>query len=171
MNRMHIHISVKQLTDSIKFYSTLFNTAPTFEREDYAKWVLDDPSINFAISNRGQQVGLNHLGIQVDSNEALDEIAQRLQVAEIDGSPQEGVSCCYANSNKYWALDPEGIAWESFHTLSESSSLACGTNSDASDTTAACCIPLHQDHSQQQSSADKASCCLPIDNLSSNCCN
>jgi len=170
MNRLHIHITVETLADSISFYSALFDAPPTIEREDYAKWTLDEPSVNFAISNRGQTIGLNHLGIQVDSTEALDAIAHRLQAAEIDASPQKGVSCCYANSDKYWSLDPQGIAWESFRTLSESSSFACGTNSDESDNESACCIPLHQDQSTHEQLAHESSCCIPNDLLSSNCC-
>ena len=117
MKRMHIHIAVNELSESIGFYSTIFGTSPSVEREDYAKWDLNDPAVNFAISKRGHASGINHLGIQVDSENELAEIAQRLDEAEITSSKQEGASCCYAHSNKHWALDPQGIAWESFHSL------------------------------------------------------
>ncbi|MBL4762152.1 MAG: VOC family protein [Gammaproteobacteria bacterium] len=141
MKRMHIHIAVNELSESIGFYSTLFGSAPTIKRDDYAKWSLTDPKVNFAISKReGGSSGMNHLGIQVDSESELQEIAQRLENAEINYSKQEGTTCCYARSNKHWAVDPQGIAWESFHTLSDT--VVFDENADTrSEASSSCGIP------------------------------
>ncbi len=116
MKRLHVHVSVGNLADSIQFYSTLFGAAPSIRRADYAKWMLTDPAVNFAISNRGHQVGLDHLGIQVESREELAEIAGRLKAAQQAPLEQESVACCYAVSDKAWTSDPQGLAWESFYT-------------------------------------------------------
>ena len=166
MKRMHIHIAVNELSDSINFYSTLFGEPPTVEREDYAKWALDDPLVNFAISSRGHASGINHLGIQVDSDSELNEIAQRLDEAELTSSKQEGSSCCYSNSNKHWALDPQGIAWESFHTLGEIPVFGEDTRADSEDESSACCIPLNMN----QPGDESAACCVPNDKDASGCC-
>ena len=166
MKRMHIHIAVNELSDSINFYSTLFGEPPSVEREDYAKWKLDDPVVNFAISSRGHASGINHLGIQVDSESELEEIAQRLDEAELTSSKQEGSSCCYSNSNKHWALDPQGIAWESFHTLGEIPVFGEDTRADSEDESSACCIPLNMN----QPGDESAACCVPNDKDTSGCC-
>jgi len=141
MKRLHIHISVNELRESINFYSGIFSSPPTLEHEDYAKWDLVEPAVNFAISNRGHSSGINHLGIQVDSEEELEEIVKRLDDAKITSSKQESSSCCYAHSNKYWALDPQGIAWESFHTLGNIPIFGNETKTGADDEQSACCIP------------------------------
>jgi glyoxalase/bleomycin resistance protein/dioxygenase superfamily protein len=117
MKRFHVHVAVKDLQESIKFYSSLFHAEPAVVKDDYAKWMLDDPRINFAISTRGETHGLNHLGIQVDSDEELEEMRGRLVRAETPMVEQREASCCYAKSNKQWTVDPQGIAWETFHTL------------------------------------------------------
>nr|WP_244887995.1 ArsI/CadI family heavy metal resistance metalloenzyme [Nitrosomonas nitrosa] len=117
MKRFHIHIAVDNLQDNIRFYSALFGIEPSVSKEDYAKWMLDDPYINFAISARGDKPGLDHVGIQVDSEEVLDEMNQRLTQADLPAAEQQNAQCCYAASNKYWTVDPQGIAWEAFHTL------------------------------------------------------
>jgi len=166
MKRMHIHIAVNELSESISFYSTLFGESPTVEREDYAKWQLSDPVINFAISNRGHASGINHLGIQVDSESELEEISKRLDEAEITASKQEGSSCCYSHSNKHWAMDPQGIAWESFHTLGEIPVFGEDTRSDSEDKSSACCIPLNMN----QPGDESAACCVPNDKDASRCC-
>lgn len=116
MKRLHIHVSVRDLTDSIEFYTTLFGTQPTVEKHDYAKWMLDDPRVNFAISERGRSVGLDHLGIQVDSRDELVEVSRRLASAERPLVEQTDAACCYARSDKAWISDPQGIAWETFHS-------------------------------------------------------
>lgn len=117
MKRLHLHVAVDDLAASIRFYSTLFAAAPTVIKDDYAKWMLDDPRVNFAISARGAAVGLNHLGIQVESADELAEMHARLQKLEDEVVEEMGTACCYAKSDKYWATDPTGIAWETYHTL------------------------------------------------------
>lgn len=117
MKRFHIHIAVDNLENNIRFYSALFGSEPSVSKPDYAKWMLDDPFINFALSERGSKPGLDHVGIQVDSDEALAEVNQRLTQAGLPAAEQQNAQCCYAASNKYWTVDPQGIAWEAFHTL------------------------------------------------------
>lgn len=166
MKRLHIHISVNELSESKKFYSTIFNAAPSVEREDYAKWDLDEPAVNFAISNHGHPRGLNHLGIQVDSEDELAQIAERLDKAEITASKQEGASCCYSRSNKHWALDPQGIAWESFHTLGDIPIFGEDTKTGLEDESSACCIPLHI----RESDGEDAATCIPNEADTTGCC-
>jgi catechol 2,3-dioxygenase-like lactoylglutathione lyase family enzyme len=117
MKRLHVHVAVHDLKQSIRFYSALFAVQPLVTKDDYAKWMLDDPRVNFAISTRGRKAGLDHLGIQAECREELEEIGSRLAQADVATLEQKGASCCYAKSDKYWTLDPQGIAWESFHTL------------------------------------------------------
>ena len=117
MKRLHVHVAVHDLEKSIRFYSALFAAQPAVKKDDYAKWMLDDPRVNFAISTRGKKAGLDHLGIQAENVAELEEIGSRLAQADVSLLPQKGASCCYAKSDKYWTLDPQGIAWESFHTL------------------------------------------------------
>ena len=117
MKRFHVHVAVSDLEQSTRFYSAMFGTQPTVQKNDYAKWMLDDPRINFAISERAGAEGLNHLGFQAESAEELEEIHTRLQSADTSITAEEGANCCYAKSDKYWVQDPTGIAWESFHSL------------------------------------------------------
>ena len=117
MKRFHVHVAVQDLAKSIRFYSTMFAAEPTVVKSDYAKWMLDDPRINFAISQRGSRSGVNHLGMQVDSDEELEQIHARLDRADAQIAAEKNVACCYARSDKYWVTDPAGIAWESFHSL------------------------------------------------------
>ena len=117
MKRLHVHVAVHDLKQSIRFYSALFAAEPVVKKDDYAKWMLDDPRVNFAISTRGGKAGLDHLGIQAENGEELEDLGSRLAQAEVAVTAQKGASCCYAKSDKYWTLDPQGIAWESFHTL------------------------------------------------------
>ena len=117
MKRFHVHVAVHDLEQSIRFYSTLFGTPPAVKKDDYAKWMLEDPRINFAISNRSAKTGVDHLGLQAEDGAELEDIGQRLSAAEITTRAQKGASCCYAKSDKYWTVDPQGVAWESFHTL------------------------------------------------------
>ena len=119
MKRLHVHVAVEDLQGSIGFYSALFGAEPTVTKADYAKWMLDDPRVNFAISARGRGKGLDHLGIQVDSAEELGEVAARLTAADQSIFAQEKANCCYAVGDKAWVTDPQGIAWESFHTLED----------------------------------------------------
>jgi catechol-2,3-dioxygenase len=117
MKRLHVHVSVANLPDSILFYQKLFGASPTVTKNDYAKWMLEDPKVNFAISTQRQPIGVNHLGIQVESDEELRAMEGQLKAADAAMLIEEEQPCCYARSNKYWVTDPTGIAWETFHTL------------------------------------------------------
>jgi catechol 2,3-dioxygenase-like lactoylglutathione lyase family enzyme len=117
MKRFHVHVAVPNLEESIRFYSTMFGAEPAVVKPDYAKWMLEDPRVNFAISQRGGVAGVNHLGFQVDDASELSEIHSRLQAADAGVAEEKDVSCCYARSDKYWVTDPAGVAWESFHSL------------------------------------------------------
>ena len=144
MKRFHVHAHVADLAASVAFYSKLFGTAPTRLESDYAKWMLDDPRINFAISTRGGTPGVDHLGIQTDSTEELAELKSRAEGADLALQDQGETTCCYARSDKHWIVDPQGIAWEHFHTLdnipvfSESEPAAAEPTTTA---TTACCAP------------------------------
>jgi catechol 2,3-dioxygenase-like lactoylglutathione lyase family enzyme len=117
MKRFHVHMSVSDLSESVRFYSELFGTEPTVCKPDYAKWMLEDPRVNFAISSRCQPAGVNHLGFQVESDEELRGMQAQLRAADARVIEENEQSCCYARSDKYWVTDPTGIAWETFHTL------------------------------------------------------
>ncbi len=119
MKRLHIHITVEDLNASRTFYEAIFGTEPTKIKDDYLQWILDDPSVNFAITAGPKKVGLNHLGIQVDSDEELQHIEDRLLQANITGEAQEEAQCCYAQSKKYWVEDPQGVIWENYHTMEQ----------------------------------------------------
>jgi len=148
MKRFHVHVSVNDLAQSIRFYSAMFGAAPSVEKGDYAKWMLDDPRINFAISKRGDAPGVNHLGLQVDSDEELSGLRRQVASADIAADDEPGAQCCYAVSDKYWVEDPQGVAWETFHTLGD--------------------IPMFgKDHAVAAKEA--ASCCAPKATASS-CC-
>ena len=114
MKRLHIHVTVSDLDKAVGFYGKLFAAAPTVLKPDYAKWRLEDPVINFAISSGGEEPGINHLGIEVDDDNALDEIEARLAAAGVDVIEQRSASCCYAKSDKAWTSDPDGVFWETF---------------------------------------------------------
>jgi catechol 2,3-dioxygenase-like lactoylglutathione lyase family enzyme len=117
MKRFHVHVGVHDLKQSVRFYSALFGAQPTVEKPDYAKWMLEDPRVNFAISTRAPKPGVDHLGIQAEDGAELEELGLRLAQADVAVMPQKGAACCYAKSDKYWTIDPQGVAWESFHTL------------------------------------------------------
>lgn len=117
MKRFHVHVHVEDLQASIAFYSTLFASAPTRVEADYAKWMLDDPRLNFAISARGGGSGIDHLGIQTDTESELDELRARAKAADMALLDEGETTCCYARSDKHWITDPQGIAWEHFRTL------------------------------------------------------
>jgi len=119
MKRLHVHVAVGDVVQSTQFYTNLFGTAPTVQKEDYAKWMLDDPRVNFAISARGREPGLDHLGIQVESQDELKEVSTRLKQADMQIFDEGSTTCCYAKSEKAWIVDPQGIAWETFLTTAE----------------------------------------------------
>jgi catechol 2,3-dioxygenase-like lactoylglutathione lyase family enzyme len=119
-NRFHVHIHVADLDRNIRFYTQLFGAEPAVTKTDYAKWMLDDPHVNFAISTgKSDETGIAHLGLQAGTPAALDEIGARLQAADAVKLAEAGTTCCYARSDKFWAEDPQGVRWESFHTSSE----------------------------------------------------
>jgi len=122
MKRLHLHVSVAELDPAITFYSTLFDAPPTVVKADYAKWMLDDPRVNFAISARDRAKGIDHVGIQVDSPEALGELAGRLKAAGATTFDQEATTCCYARSDKSWVTDTAGVRWETFFTHGDETS-------------------------------------------------
>jgi catechol 2,3-dioxygenase-like lactoylglutathione lyase family enzyme len=120
MKRLHVHVSVDDLAQSVRFYSTLFAAEPSVTKPDYAKWMLDDPRMNFAISARGGASGLDHLGIQVETQGELQEVYARLQNADRPVLEEGATTCCYAKSEKAWITDPQGLSWETFLTSGES---------------------------------------------------
>lgn len=154
MKRLHVHVSVDDLAASIRFYSALFGHAPTMTRANYAKWQLDDPRVNFAISNGRTKTGLNHLGIQTDTDAELDSLRAQMNVAEVAGVAESNVACCYHRSNKYWVTDPTGIAWETFHTLGEVPVYGESTQLQSG---AACCST--NDTAPMKAEAKAAACC------------
>ncbi|MEX0922104.1 MAG: ArsI/CadI family heavy metal resistance metalloenzyme [Rhodovibrionaceae bacterium] len=121
MKRLHVGAQVEDLDASIRFYTALFGIQPSVTRDDYAKWMLDDPRVNFSITGRGKQGGIDHLGIQVESEDELAEAKDRLQKADLSLLDSGEVTCCYARSNKHWVIDPDGVPWETFltHGLAE----------------------------------------------------
>lgn len=154
MKRFHVHVALDNLADSIRFYSTVFGVAPTVVKPDYAKWMLEDPRINFAISRRGHATGVNHLGLQVDSDGELKEMRARLEAADSTLVEQTGAACCYARSDKYWVTDPAGIAWETFHSLGDVP--VFGEDSRTNTAAGACCTPVKTSSEPQREQA----CCV-----------
>jgi predicted lactoylglutathione lyase len=154
MKRMHVHVAVTDLERSIGFYSALFAAEPAVIKTDYAKWMLDDPRVNFAISTRGRQTGLDHLGIQAENESELKEIYARLHQAGGNIIEQGQTSCCYAKSEKSWIDDPAGISWETFLTTGESTDYGDGTGERVARVAhaKACCVP-------QPTSLAPAACC------------
>ena len=148
MNRLHVHVGVSDLDQSIRFYSTLFDAEPTVLKDDYAKWMLDDPRVNFAISTGRDAKGIRHLGIQAESLEELGEVYGRLEEADRPVLEEGRTTCCYAKSEKSWIADPDGVVWEAFYTDGEATtygdSPALGTLADnlAED---ACCLPRYSE--------------------------
>jgi catechol 2,3-dioxygenase-like lactoylglutathione lyase family enzyme len=156
MKRLHVHVAVDHLTDSIKFYSGMFAAEPTVVKPDYAKWMLEDPRVNFAISQRGLDAGLNHLGIQVESADELAEMQGRLSTLHSPLVEQSDASCCYAKSDKYWVNDPSGIAWETFLTL-DSIPVYGQHATSAKEGTSTCCVPPMKAESKPSCAASACS--------------
>ncbi len=160
MKRFHVHVAVKDLPQSVRFYSTMFGAEPTVLKPDYAKWMLEDPRVNFAISQRSQEIGVNHLGMQAETDEELEAIHANLRRADDAVVTEKGVHCCYATSDKYWVTDPQGVAWESFRSLgtvpfygeeNRTQQASCG-----SDESSGCCSPKSTERAQAG-----AGCCAP----------
>ena len=149
MKRFHVNVAVADLDKSVRFYRTLFGTEPSVQKADYAKWMLEDPRVNFAISTRGDRKGIEHLGIQVETDDELDEVYSRLRDA---GGPilEEGeTTCCYAKSEKSWIYDPEGIAWETFLTRGESPVYGSDVITPINEGRA-CCTPRQEKPSEKE---------------------
>jgi catechol 2,3-dioxygenase-like lactoylglutathione lyase family enzyme len=153
MKRFHAHVRVDDLESSVRFYSTLFGTEPAVLKPDYAKWMLDDPRVNFAITAGSTATGLDHLGLQVESDEDLAVIAGRLDAAGQSVVKQENAACCYARGNKGWVSDPSGISWETFYTFGESTVYG-------------------KDVAPRRAAAEpqSESCCAPAPSSTSACC-
>jgi len=141
MKRFHVHVGVHDLKQSVRFYSALFAAQPTVLKDDYAKWQLEDPRVNFAISTRPGKAGIDHLGLQAENGDELEEIGSRLAQADVSITAQKGASCCYAKSDKYWTVDPQGVAWESFHTLEAAPVYGGEPRPQAEKAMGACCAP------------------------------
>ena len=139
MKRFHVHLNVQDLPASIAFYSRLFASEPARVESDYAKWMLADPPVNFAVSTRAGATGIDHLGLQAENEEELAELKARAAQAEIETFDEGATTCCYARSEKHWITDPQGIAWEHFHTLGNAPVYG-ETRALASQKTA-CCAP------------------------------
>ncbi len=164
MKRFHAHVAVDSIETSVDFYSKLFGAPPSKRRDDYAKWMLDDPRINFAISARSHATGLNHFGFEADSPAELAELKSRADAAAPGQVSSQGqAACCYAKSEKHWTIDPQGLAWEHFHTQREEEKFGSDTTGSAG----ACCIPVH---SQSDAAPAAGVCCVPSDAADGACC-
>jgi len=141
VKRLHVHVAVESLDESVRFYSVLFGGEPSVRKDDYAKWMLDDPRVNFAISARGRVPGVDHLGVQVEAREELAEVAGRLRSAEAALFDEGPTTCCYARSEKAWVRDPSGVSWETFHTTGESTTYGENRGAGEEPGTTACCVP------------------------------
>lgn len=173
MNRFHVHIHVANLDQNIRFYSQLFGAQPTVTKNDYAKWMLDDPRINFAISTgKSNETGIAHLGLQAETPDALAAIGARLQAADAVALAEAGTTCCYARSDKFWAEDPQGVRWESFHTHGDATTYyadpagvavardtCCGPASAASSDGNSCAPSCSVTPADQVVAAGKSACC------------
>lgn len=150
MNRFHVHVNVADLGKSIGFYSELFGVAPTVRHDDYAKWMIDDPQLNFAISTgQATTIGIAHLGLQASDKDALAAIGRRLNAADAVTLAEAGTTCCYAKSDKFWAEDPQGVRWETFHTHGTATTYGGGPLGEQPK----CCGP------SEKTFAPKAACC------------
>lgn len=159
MKRLHIHISVNDLEESAKFYATLFAAEPTVKKADYAKWVVEDPHVNFAISARGRKAGIEHLGIQAEDEEELGVIYERLAKANRPTLSEENTTCCYAQSEKQWVADPQGVIWETFYTHGEST--VYGQSAEIEKIAGAVCCEPKSAQSESASAPSNAACCSP----------
>jgi catechol 2,3-dioxygenase-like lactoylglutathione lyase family enzyme len=156
MKRMHIHIGVENLDESIRFYTALFGAEPVKTKPDYAKWLLDDPCVNFAISTRASKSGVDHLGIQVDDNDELEEIRGRIEAAHLTVFDEGETVCCYAKSEKSWVQDPAGIAWEAYHTMEDAEIFS---SKDTAEESACCANPPVTEQRCCAPSEKTAGCC------------
>ena len=161
MKRLHVHVHVDDLGQSIRFYSTLFAAEPSVVKDDYAKWMLDDPRVNFAISKRaGSSAGISHLGIQTEDETELAEVYDRLARAERPTVEEKGATCCYAKSDKQWIADPQGVPWETFFSYGEATIYGKGSLSKLRGATErACCEPTCCEPAEMAQPAAATACC------------
>ena len=159
MKRFHVHAHVDDLQKSIAFYSTMFGAEPSRVEADYAKWMLEDPRVNFAISTRGGQAGVDHLGLQTDIAEELAELKARAQAAEVALVDEGKTTCCYARSEKHWVTDPQGIAWEHFHTLGSIPTFSQAEGASGAAANACCPGPTTRGKPVGLPVASASSCC------------
>ena len=145
MKRFHVHVVVPKLEESVRFYSSMFGAEPSVLKDDYAKWMLEDPRMNFAISACGGQTGVNHFGFQVDSDEELAALREQVVSGSVAVQDQPGAQCCYASSNKYWTRDPAGVPWETYHTVGG--------------------IPMFGADSRQAAASERGVCCAPVTSI------
>lgn len=141
MKRFHVHVAVNDLDESIRFYSKVFGAEPSVLKSDYAKWMVEDPRLNFAISSRGAAAGVNHLGLQVDTAAELESLRDQLAATDVGIVDEPGAKCCYAESDKYWITDPQGIAWETYHSLGSIPMFGSDAQSADSHAASECCAP------------------------------
>ncbi|MCW8808726.1 MAG: VOC family protein [Rhodanobacter sp.] len=159
MKRFHVHVNVDQLDRSIGFYTTLFGVEPSVVKSDYAKWMLDDPRLNFAISQRGRPSGLDHLGIQAEDDVELSAIGQRLREADALALAEQETTCCYARSDKFWAEDPQGVRWESFRTHGVATSYTAASTEADAEKGASCCGPATTAPTRAAACGPESNCC------------
>ena len=166
MKRFHVHVDVADLAASVRYYQTLFGCPPSVLKLDYAKWMLDDPRLNFALSQRGRAPGLDHLGLQVESVEELAEIGARLRAADAVSLAEQGTTCCYARSDKFWSEDPQGLRWESFRSMGTAATYHAPSAQESP--AMICCGP--QTGAPQMAKA--SACCEPVavQPVASGCC-
>jgi catechol 2,3-dioxygenase-like lactoylglutathione lyase family enzyme len=151
MKRMHVHVGVKNLDESVRFYSALFGAQPSKLRPDYAKWMLDDPHLNFAISTYSGTAGVDHFGLQVDDTAELDALRDQMSAANISTHSEGETTCCYARSEKSWVEDPDGVAWEAYHTMEDAQTYGLSRRESDAAWQTACCTP----------NAQQSPCCAP----------
>ena len=163
MKRFHVHLHVSDLAASLAFYSKLFAAEPARVEADYAKWMLTDPPVNFAISTRGAQPGLDHFGIQVDNADDLVTLKAQAQAADMALLDEGETTCCYARSDKYWITDPQGVAWEQFHTLGNIPTFNDGHAQPAAPSAQVCCAPAAP-KAEAETEAKSGGCCAPATN-------
>ena len=159
MKRLHVHVGVEDLAQSIRFYSTLFATEPTVVKEDYAKWMLEDPRVNFAISTVSGHIGVSHLGIQTEDETELAEVYDRLSRAERPIVEAKATTCCYAKSDKQWIADPQGVPWEAFFTYGEATIYGEGSLGKLREVSACGCEPSSAELMPKAAAAE--ACCAP----------
>ena len=162
MKRFHVHVSVEDLAQSVRFYSTLFSTEPTVLKDDYAKWMLEDPRVNFAISTGSGEAGISHLGIQAEDEGELAEVYERLSRADRPVIEEKDTTCCYARSDKQWVADPQGVPWEVFYSYGEAEEYGEGSPArlrEAEERAACGCEPASAQIPSERGAASV--CCVP----------